>query len=40
MTYFPGGKKKLGSEIADTIYNISIDIEKKTNFIIKNQFYT
>lgn len=35
MTYFPGGKKKLGSEIADTIYNISIDIEKKTNFIIK-----
>jgi site-specific DNA-adenine methylase len=35
MTYFAGGKKLLGAEIAEAIYNTSITIEETTNFIIK-----
>jgi site-specific DNA-adenine methylase len=35
MTYFLGGKKRIGKEIADNIYNISNVIENESGFIIK-----
>ena len=35
MTYFLGGKKRIGKEISQYIYNFSNEIEDETGFIIK-----
>ena len=35
MTYFLGGKKRIGKEISQYIFNIANKIEDKTGFIIK-----
>jgi len=35
MTYFLGGKKRIGKDIAQYIYNISNTVENETNFVIK-----
>jgi site-specific DNA-adenine methylase len=35
MTYYPGGKKKLGKELSRIIYDISMTISKNDNFDLK-----
>lgn len=35
MTYFLGGKKRIGKEISEHIYNISNVIEDSTDFVVK-----
>jgi site-specific DNA-adenine methylase len=35
MTYFLGGKKRIGKEISNYIYDISTSVENETDFIIK-----